>query len=157
MKWNEKIVNEKKRVTINELQTYGGEQVKAIYISIRNKNLYEHIRITHVSCRRITCTKCLEYLLICDLFYLYVNINRKKCANSTKKTDREVCEWVNECVRKWVSEKAREYLLCVSVHFPFTFTFTFFFVHDSHYFGLLILFLIFVCSYFFLSHHALIK
>ena len=45
---------------------------------------------TYVTCRRIEYAKCSEYLLICDLFYLYVNVNRKKiCELNEKKCASE--------------------------------------------------------------------
>lgn len=120
MKREDTKCEREKNKSDNKLQTYG-EQVKAIiYISIRTHiRTHTHSYHTHVvTCRRIKYAKCLEYLLICDLFYLYVNVNRKKFV--CKFNGRRVCARVSEWVSAWVSERAskltKDYLYSLYVY-----------------------------------------
>lgn len=73
-----------------------------------HKHAYAH---TNVTCRRIINTKCLDYLLIFDLFYLCVNINMEnKCAHSITENSSEArskSDWLIERVLK------REINLCI--------------------------------------------
>lgn len=95
--------------------------------SYGNNSMHTH---THVTCRRIEYAKCSEYLLICDLFYLYVNVNRQKklCKLNGKKC----------CGRESVNELAKENNLCIcsfSLHIRNRNRIHILFVHDSYMFN----------------------